>query len=93
VPHGQAIEQLPVLLPLWHGAIHQSDESSIVRRLKQVHHFVDDDVLEALDRLFGQVGIQSNAGGSGIAASPSRFHPLNEKPLDLYSQVLFPSVD
>ena len=93
VPHRHSIEQLPSLLPLRHGLIHQSDEASIVCRLKQVHHFVDDDVLETLDRLFGQVCIQSNAGCSGIATPPSRFHPLNEKPLDLYSQVLFPSLD
>lgn len=66
---------MPSLLPLRHGAIHQSDEASIVRRLKQVHHLMDDDVLKALDRLLGLVRIQSNAGGSGIAASPSRFHP------------------
>ena len=45
VPYGQAIKQLAALLPLRHVAIHQGDETSIVGRLEQVHHFVDDDVL------------------------------------------------
>jgi hypothetical protein len=58
-----------------------------------MHHFVDDDVLKALSRFFGQVGVQSNAGGRWIATPPSRFHPLNKKTLDLHFQVLFPSRD
>ena len=91
VPHGQAIEQLPVLLPLWHVAIHQSDEASIVRRLKQMHHLVDDDVLKALRWFFGQVRIQSNTGRCRVAAPPTRFHPLNEKSLDRNPQMRLPS--
>ena len=73
MPDGQPIEELPVLLPLWHVAIHQVDETCIVGRFEQMHHFVDDDVLKALSGLFGQVGVQANAGGRRIAAAKRVF--------------------
>ncbi len=38
--------------------VHQGDEAIIVRRLQQVDQFVDHDVLQALGRLLGQVGVE-----------------------------------
>jgi hypothetical protein len=52
VPDGQPIEELPVLVPLWHAAIHQADETCIVGRFEQMHHLVHHDVLKALSRFF-----------------------------------------
>jgi len=91
MPDGQPIEELPVLLPLWHVAIHQADETCIVGRFEQMHHLVHHDVLKALSRFFGQVGVQANARSRRVAASPTRLHPLYEKSLDLNPQVLLPS--
>jgi hypothetical protein len=68
VPDGQPIEELPALLPLRHVAIHQADETCIVGRFEQMHHLVHHDVLKALSRFFGQIGVQANAGGRRIAA-------------------------
>ena len=82
-----------MVLPSRHETIQQGHKASIVRRLQQMHHFVDNDVLKALSRFFGQVGVQANAGSCRITTTPSRFHPLNKKTLDLHSQVLFPSRD
>ena len=73
MPDGQPIEELPVLLPLWHVAIHQADETCIVGRFEQMHHSVHLDVLKALSRFFGQVGVQANAGGRRIAAAKRVF--------------------
>jgi len=52
VPDGQPIEELPVLVLLWHAAIHQADETCIVGRFEQMHHLVHHDVLKALSRFF-----------------------------------------
>ena len=91
MPDGQPIEELPVLLPLWHVANHQADETCIVGRFEQVHHLVHHDVLKALDGLSGQIRVQANAGGRRVAVPPTRLHPLYEKSLDLNPQVLLPS--
>ena len=61
VPHRQAIEHVPVELPLGHESIHQRDEAGVVRRLQQVDHLVDDDVFEALARLLGEIGVEADA--------------------------------
>jgi hypothetical protein len=52
IPDRQPIEELPVLVPLWHAAIHQADETCIVGRFEQMHHLVHHDVLKALSRFF-----------------------------------------
>ena len=52
MPDGQPIEELPVLVLLWHAAIHQADETCIVGRFEQMHHLVHHDVLKALSRFF-----------------------------------------
>jgi hypothetical protein len=38
-----------------------------------MHHSVHHDVLKALSRFFGQVGVQANAGGRRIAAAKRVF--------------------
>ena len=48
MPDRQAIQRVPVELPLGHKAVHQGDEAVVVRRLQQVNHFVHDDVFQAL---------------------------------------------
>ena len=47
-------------LPLGHEAVHQTDEAGIVGGLEQVSKLVDDDVLEALGWLLGQLGIEAD---------------------------------
>ena len=43
----------------------------------QVHEFVDDDVLQAVDGLLDQLQIQPDASVLGVAGSPFGFHPLH----------------
>ena len=67
--------------PVRHELIHQINEAGIVRRLQQVHEFVDDDVLEALLGLLCQFSIEPNRAPDGVAASPLGLHPLHKDPL------------
>ena len=73
--------------------IHQRYEAVVVSGLHQVDHFVHDDVLEALRRLFGQIRIQPDAPELGPAASPFRFHPLRKESLHLYANDRLPFAD
>jgi hypothetical protein len=79
-----------VRLPLGHELIHQSHKTSVVCRFEQVRHLVDDNVLEALPRLSGKIGIQSNGGRPVIAAAPFSLHSLEEEPLYPYTHQPLP---
>ena len=48
-------------------------------------------VVEALGRLLGEIGIQTDIAGEGVAASPTGFHALYEGLSAGDSLVLFPS--
>lgn len=58
-----------------------------------MHHFVDDDVIEALARFFGQVGVEANAGGRDVATAPAGSHALDEKTVDFDAEDGFPAGD
>src|ERR1051325_11334308 len=72
-----SVQLLPVLSPLRQVFIHERHEAFIVVSLNQMHEFMDNDVFEALDRLFGQFEIQPDAARLGVASAPSGFHSLD----------------
>ena len=45
--------------------------------LEQVNHFMDDDVFQAFTGFFGELGIEADACGFRIAATPHGFHALD----------------
>lgn len=59
--HGQAVKHVAILPPLRNMGVHQGNKAGIVRCFKQMRHFVDDDIFQALGRLLGEIGVQANA--------------------------------
>ena len=53
-------------------------ESLAVRRLQQMHHFVDDDVFQQIPRFFREFRVEPEMAVTVVAASPLGFHPLQE---------------
>ena len=90
LPHREPVECLAVSLPLWHEAVHQSDEPGVVGGLQQVNQFVDNDVFEALAGFLGEIGVEADGVGLRIAASPLGLHPPHEDPADFNTHQRFP---
>lgn len=59
----------------------------------QVRHFMHDDVFKKFRGFFGQIGIETDAASTEVAASPSGFHPPNKEPCDLHAHQRFPLGD
>jgi hypothetical protein len=81
--HRETVQCLTQHMPPGHEPIHQSEEMFVVRRLKQVNHLVDDNILKTILRFFSEVGIQSDCARAVITAPPLRFHSLDEQSLYL----------
>ena len=64
-----------------------------MRRLNKMNHFVNDDVFEEVLRFFHELRIQANMSRLVIAASPLRFHPLQEIPRHFDLQLRLPFLD
>ena len=62
-------------------------------RLDEVNHFVNDDVFEQVLGLCHKLRIQADMPHLVIAASPLRFHPLQEILLDVHPELEFPFPD
>lgn len=73
--------------------MHQRHKPSIVCRLDQMGHLVHQDVLKALRRLPGEIGVESDGPCRRIAAAPTRLHALDEDPADLDPDYGFPPGD
>ncbi len=86
MPYRQAIQLIPHLPPLRHEPIHQRLKPCIVSRLDQMQQLMHEDVLQAISRFFSQIRIQPNIVGHRVAASPLRFHVLNQDPSSLDTQ-------
>ena len=76
MPHGQAVQSLPVELPPGHEAIHQRHEPRVVGGLNQVDQFMRDDVFQALFRLLGEFRVETNRARTRVTASPLSLHLL-----------------
>ena len=67
--HRQTIQHLPMVLPAGHETIHQGNEVKVVSWFKQVHHFVDNDVLQSPARLQGKFRFQADRSDGRIKPS------------------------
>src|SRR3954468_1605294 len=78
VADGELVELAAVDAPRWHVLLHERQETGVVGRLQHVHQLVDQDVLQALGGLAGEVGVEADAASRIATASPPGLHPLNE---------------
>lgn len=67
MPHRQPVQLVAEELPLGQVPVHALNEPAVVRGLKKMGQLVDDDVLQAFLRLLGQLQIQQDRFGTGIA--------------------------
>ena len=64
-----------------------------MRRLGKVNHFVNDYVFEQVLGLRYKLRVQTNVPRLVVAASPLRFHPLQEILSDAHSELGLPFLD
>jgi hypothetical protein len=70
--------------------VHQGDKSTVVSRFEQVNHFMENDVFETFEGLFGKFEIEPDGFGFGAAAAPLGFHLSDPKVFYRNAEVLFP---
>jgi len=90
--NGQLIQLFSADPPLRNEAIHQGDEAGVVSRFQHVNHLVDDDVFEAFAWFLREIGVQSDATCTGVAASPFRLHFLHKDASSFHFRKYFSSV-
>lgn len=83
MPHREAVELVLVSRPVRQMSVHQRYKAAVMAGLEQVHQLVDDDVLETHRRLFGEVGIKTDASPRWGATPPPRLHSPDNDVLDL----------
>ena len=76
--------------PLRQVLVHNSEETIFMMPLDQMREFVNNDILEALFRLLGEFGIETDSAGSWVAATPLGFHPLHVEPAHRDVEPWFP---
>ena len=93
MPQRCPIELLAIKLPQRHEPVHISNKTLIVMALEQMNHFMDNDVLQTMDRFLDKLEIQPDALGLDIARAPPGFH-LSHAPLGhLHADDRFPFRD
>ena len=71
------VQLLAAGTPLWQVLIHERDEAAVVVAFQQVHQLVDDDVLQALHRLLGQLQVDPDSARRRVAATPLGPHAFD----------------
>ena len=64
------VQRLPVLLPAGEMLIQQRGKAGAMLALQQMGQFVDDDVLQALHWLLGQLQVEPDPTGDRVATAP-----------------------
>ena len=73
--------------------VQQGDEPLIVMRLDEVNEFVNDEIFEALHRLFRQFEVQPDAASRYVARAPLSLHLFDAPSSDLNVQACLPFRD
>ena len=73
----EAVQLVPAQAPLRHHTIHVAQEATVVMTLQEMYHFMDQNELEALRWLLGQLEVQPNPPGVDVARAPARLHPFD----------------
>jgi len=89
----QPIQSVYIELPFRHKTIYQVPEAVVVGRFQQVGHLMYNDVLQALRRFFGKLGIEPDIAGNRVAATPLGLHSLHKKPVYFHTQQRLPLGD
>jgi hypothetical protein len=84
------IQLVPTMFPLGEKSVHQPFEPMIMGGFKQMNHFMDHHIFQALIRLVDEREVQPNPGRPGIARTPSRPHFLDAPSGDLHPEDGFP---
>ena len=71
------VQFVPHQPPMRKQPVHQSDELIRMVSFKEVGHLMDDDVVQALGRLFDQLQIEPYAPRFDVTGAPLGFHPLD----------------
>src|SRR6266699_5492177 len=93
VAQGRPVEFLAVVLPQRHETVHIGDETIVVMALEQMNHFMDNDVLYAMNRFLDKLEIQPDAACLDIASAPFGFHLFHAPLGHLHADNRFPFSD
>lgn len=81
------------LTPSRIASVKQIEKPRAVRRLDEVQHLVNDDVLEQISWFLDQLCIDPDRACPMVARAPARFHPLQEVAGDCNPQPALPGRD
>src|SRR5712664_2894635 len=81
------VKSLSQHLPVRQTFVHQADKAITVMACEQERHLMHDDVFKKFRRLFGQIGIETDAACTGVAASPFGFHPPCTKKRSTFTSI------
>ena len=84
------IENLTYRAPVAHVLIEECDEAFAMIWYKKMQCFVEENVLQTLQRFFSQLKVETDVSLLRVAASPSGFHPLQIDMVDLDPENFFP---
>lgn len=76
--------------PFGQELIHKLFETIVMGAFKQMCHFVNDNIFQALLWFSGKFRADANGSGSWVAATPAGFHLSNEEGIDVNPQQGFP---
>ena len=93
MPQWCPIEFLAVVLPQRHEIIHIRNKPLVVMALEQMNHFMDNDVLQTIDRFLDQLEIQPDSLSLDIASAPLGFHLFHTPLCHLHTDDRFPFSD
>src|ERR1700693_1460406 len=79
--------------PVGQVSVHERQKSIAVIPLDEVSQFVDNQVIEALHRLFCEFEVEPDATGVDVAASPLRFHLFDAPFSHINTQHWLPFLD
>lgn len=91
--HRQSIQFSSQLGPVGEVVVHEGFEVVVVVSLEEVHHFVDDYVLNAVEWFFSQFQVEEDAFFFDVAGAPFGGHAADAEAGELDADFLLPFGD